>query len=154
MIKINRILAPIDFDAHRSKPLDLEEPNITLFKYGCEFASCFGAELHVLHVVHNITEIEICTHNAENAEKRKLNELLIQPSNPKVTIVREIRKGRPFVEIIKYAKEQSVDLIIMGTYGRKPLSHLLIGSEAENTVRKAPCPVLVVRYPEHEFIMP
>ena len=154
MIAISKILAPIDFDAHGTKPLDLKQPNISALKYACEFAGRFEAELHVLHVVQSILEIEICTHESEKAETKKLNELLIQPSSSKVTVVREIRKGRPFIEIIKYAKEQSIDLIIMGSHGRNALSHLLIGSEAENTVRKAPCPVLVVRHPEHEFILP
>jgi nucleotide-binding universal stress UspA family protein len=154
MIKINKILAPIDFDCYGAKPLDFEEPNIAALKYGCEFASRFDAELHVLHVVHVVTEIEMATHEHENEERKKLEELDVKIMNPNSTVVKEIRKGCPFIEIIKYAKEQDIDLIIMGTHGRKPLLHLLNGSEAENTVRKAPCPVMVVRHPEHEFVMP
>jgi nucleotide-binding universal stress UspA family protein len=42
----------------------------------------------------------------------------------------------------------------MGTHGRGAMAHLLIGSVAENVVRKAPCPVLTVRNPEHEFVTP
>ncbi|MBU0468186.1 MAG: universal stress protein [Candidatus Omnitrophica bacterium] len=154
MIKINKILIPVDFDNYARKSLDLAQPIIKALKYGCEFASRFDAELHVLHVVHNITEIEMCTQKAESDEKKKLNELLIQPTNQKVVIFREIRKGRPFIEIIKYAQEQSIDLIIMGTHRQKSLPHFFIGSDVENTVRKAPCPVLVVRHPEHEFVLP
>ena len=56
--------------------------------------------------------------------------------------------------ILRYAKEQQIDLIVMGTHGRGAVSHLLIGSVAENVVRKAPCPVLTIRHPEHDFIMP
>ena len=82
-----------------------------------------------------------------------MNDLLIEPLNPKVKVVRNVRKGRPYVEIITYTQEHSIDLIIMGTHGRKPLPRLLLGSEAEQTVRKAPCPVLVVRHPEHEFVL-
>ena len=53
--------------------------------------------------------------------------------------------GVPFQTIIDTAKEQGVDLIIMGTHGRTGLTHVLMGSVAENVVRLAPCPVLVTR---------
>ena len=62
--------------------------------------------------------------------------------------------GPPFLTIINYAKREPIDLIVMGTHGRGAIAHLLIGSVAENVVRKAPCPVLTVRHPEHEFITP
>ncbi|MCA9394580.1 MAG: universal stress protein [Candidatus Omnitrophica bacterium] len=129
-------------------------PNVAALKYGCEFAGRFGAELHILHVVEDITELEDCTHEAEREEAGVLHKLKIVPPAGGGKVVRAIRKGRPFVEIIAYAREQAVDLIIMGTHGRTSLPHLLIGSETENTVRKAPCPVLVVRHPEHEFVLP
>lgn len=154
MINISKVLVPIDFSSHGLDLLTFDQPNIAALKYGYEFASRFEAQLHVLHVVYNVSELEVCTHEDEKLAQKKLNDLVIQPSNSKIVIIREIRKGRPFIEIIKYSKEQSIDLIVMGTHGRKPLSHLLIGSEAENTVRKASCPVLVVRHPEHEFVLP
>ena len=53
--------------------------------------------------------------------------------------------GVPFQAIIDTATEKDVDLIIMGTHGRTGLTHVLMGSVAENVVRLAPCPVLVVR---------
>jgi nucleotide-binding universal stress UspA family protein len=56
--------------------------------------------------------------------------------------------------IVGYAKENDVDLIIMGTHGRGAIAHLLMGSVAERVVRTAPCPVLTVRHPEHEFVLP
>jgi len=60
---------------------------------------------------------------------------------------REAGEGVAFHEIIQAAKEQSVDLILMGTHGRSGLDHLILGSTAENVVRKSPCPVMVVRLP-------
>lgn len=64
------------------------------------------------------------------------------------------RCGKGFLEIILAAKEENVDLIVMGTHGRTGLSHVLMGSTAEKVVRMAPCPVLTVKHPEHEFVMP
>ena len=52
------------------------------------------------------------------------------------------------------ARKHGVDLIVMGTHGRAGLAHVLLGSVAERVVRKAPCPVLTVKHPEHEFVMP
>jgi nucleotide-binding universal stress UspA family protein len=56
--------------------------------------------------------------------------------------------------IVDFAKEINVDLIVMGTHGRGAVAHLLMGSVAERVVRTAPCPVLTVRHPEHEFVHP
>jgi nucleotide-binding universal stress UspA family protein len=55
---------------------------------------------------------------------------------------------------VNYAKETGADLIVMGTHGRGAMAHLLMGSVAERVVRLAGCPVLVVRHPEHEFLVP
>ena len=65
-----------------------------------------------------------------------------------------IRKGAPFLEIIRCAQEIEADLIVCGTHGRSGIKHALFGSVAEKVVRKAPCPVLSVRHPEQEFEMP
>jgi nucleotide-binding universal stress UspA family protein len=56
--------------------------------------------------------------------------------------------GYPSQEIVGYAQASDVDLIVMGTHGRGPIGHLLLGSVAENVVRRSPCPVLTVRKPE------
>jgi nucleotide-binding universal stress UspA family protein len=54
---------------------------------------------------------------------------------------------------VEFAKEAHVDIIVVGTHGRGPVAHLFMGSVAERVVRTAPCPVLVVRPYEHEFIL-
>jgi len=56
--------------------------------------------------------------------------------------------GEPAYEIITFAKEQAIDLVVVGTHGRTGLTHALMGSVAERVVRKAPCPVLTVRPPK------
>jgi universal stress protein A len=62
--------------------------------------------------------------------------------------------GKPFVEIIRVAREESADLIVVGTHGRTALAQILLGSTAELVVRKAPCPVLTVREGQHAFAAP
>ena len=51
-----------------------------------------------------------------------------------------LKVGSPFVEIVRYAKEQNIDLVVLGTHGHGPIAHMLMGSVAERVVRKAPCP--------------
>lgn len=72
----------------------------------------------------------------------------------KITVAPEIAEGKPFVEIIKAARNYDVDLIVMGTHGRTGLKSMLIGSVAEKVVRKAPCPVLTAKHPDYEFELP
>ena len=62
--------------------------------------------------------------------------------------------GRPYPTILDYASQQQVDMIVIATHGRGALTHMLLGSVTEKVVRKAPCPVLTVRHPEHEFVTP
>ena len=69
-------------------------------------------------------------------------------------VVREVRVGAAFMEIIDYARENEIDLIVIGTHGRSGLMHILMGSVAERIVRKAPCPVLTVKPEGHQFVMP
>jgi nucleotide-binding universal stress UspA family protein len=63
-----------------------------------------------------------------------------------------VRTGTAFLEIAEAAKSLEADLIIIATHGYTGLKHLLLGSTAERVVRSAPCPVLVVREHEHEFV--
>jgi nucleotide-binding universal stress UspA family protein len=63
-----------------------------------------------------------------------------------------VDSGIPFVEITSYAQKKNIDLIIVATHGTTGVEHILFGSTAEKIIRKAPCPVLVVRSEEHDFI--
>lgn len=62
--------------------------------------------------------------------------------------------GKRAIEIVRYAKEGDIDLIVMGTHGRGFVAHAVMGSVAEKVVRAAPCPVLTVHNAEHEFVIP
>ncbi|HRX79101.1 MAG: universal stress protein [Planctomycetaceae bacterium] len=66
---------------------------------------------------------------------------------------RSVRFGHPVEEICHYANKKGVDLIVMGTHGRSGLVQILLGSVAERVLRISPCPVLVVRHPDHEYLL-
>lgn len=151
MITLERILVPTDFS-------DYSKPAIT---YACELAERFSAELHVLHVVPPplvaapyIGAISDDMLQPEAAAKKELDEMEDPSFEQAAPVDRVLRMGTPFVEIVRYAKENAIDLIVMGTHGRTGVVHALIGSVAEKVVRKAPCPVLTVRPEGHQFVLP
>ena len=90
----------------------------------------------------------------ENRQKEMEEFIEREVTDASIKIEKSIRHGRPFLEIIQAAKDESVDLIVIATHGRGGLEHVLFGSTAEKVVRKAPCPVLSIRLPGHDFKMP
>lgn len=156
MIKLNKILVPTDFS-------DFSKPALT---YGCAMASRFDAELHLLNVCPDpvmlmpeaaaLGAINLNEH-AEALQKSATEQLQQLPpdgwENGK-EVIRTTDVGSPFLKIIQYAKDVEIDLIVIGTHGRSGLTHLLMGSVAENIVRKSPCPVMTVKPEGHQFVMP
>ena len=90
----------------------------------------------------------------EGSIEAELTRLARRAEAAEVEVATQHGIGVPFQEIVRQAEEHHADLIIMGTHGRTGLRHALLGSVAEKVVRKAPCPVLTVRHPEHEFVHP
>lgn len=152
MIQLKRILVPTDFSEYSDKAV----------LYGCELAAKFGAELHVLHSVElvPITYGEGAYFTPETQSELtkdaafRLGQIPDAEWREKLTVVHTTTEGHPFVQIVRYAKDNDIDLIVLGTHGRGAIAHMLLGSVAEKVVRKAPCPVLTVRDEEHEFVMP
>lgn len=72
----------------------------------------------------------------------------IRPANPNIGVKHVFLQGDPAAEIVGYAREQRLDLIVMGTHGRTGLDRILLGSVAEKVLRDAPCSVLVVKLPK------
>jgi nucleotide-binding universal stress UspA family protein len=146
MIEFKRILHPTDFS-------DSGSPSLSA---ACELASRFGAELHVLHVVQDVASIaaygvaeaylppEWRTEIREQAEQSLQN---VPPAElaGNMKIVRAIAEGSPYFEVVEYARQHAIDLIVMGTHGRTGIPHIFLGSVAERVVREAPCAVLVIR---------
>ena len=90
----------------------------------------------------------------QSLAQKQLEEMPNLPGTEDLKVVREVRVGPAFLEILRYAKKSDIDLIVIGTHGRTGIKHMLLGSVAEKVVRKAPCPVLTVAHPEREFVMP
>lgn len=70
-----------------------------------------------------------------------------------LNVRRVVRFGHPVEEICRYANQNAVDLIVMGTHGRSRLERILLGSVVERVLRISPCPVLVVRHPDHNYAL-
>ena len=156
MIAIKEILVATDFGAAADNAL----------RYGEELAREFGARLHVFHVTPNVFATSMdgygyaaipphVQEDIETAARRHMRERVSeedrQELHARTTVVTH---NSPAVAIAEYARQHAIDLIVMGTHGRGAVAHVLLGNVAERVVRTAPCPVLTVRDPEHEFVLP
>ena len=162
MIALKHILVPTDFS----------QTSEAAAKYGVALARAFNARLHLLHVetrhdLEIIVERELVVEKylsettaatlPKSVARELLKKVLTEQEDKELGaeyVLRASGRGGPYVEIVRYAGERNIDLIVMGTHGRGFVAHMLMGSVAEKVVRKAPCPVLTVRHPEHEFVLP
>ncbi len=152
LIGLKTILVPIDFSDNSKKAL----------RYAIPFAQQFKAELILMYVVEPTiypSDFGFGQVGFPNVEKelqdkavQEMQELIatMVPSTLQASSV--VDSGIPFVEITLYAQRKNVDLIIVATHGTTGVEHILFGSTAEKIIRKSPCPVLVVRAEEHDFI--
>ncbi|HTD67470.1 MAG TPA: universal stress protein [Candidatus Limnocylindria bacterium] len=146
-IRLKRILVPVDFSVTSRKAL----------QYAVSFAKQFSAEIILLHVVQPPVYFEgvvIAAYDdttIREASAKRLSEWRNETASG-ATVKANVRTGAPYHEIVLTAEETNTDLIIVGTHGRGGLARMLIGSTAERVVRHAPCPVLVVREREHDFV--
>jgi nucleotide-binding universal stress UspA family protein len=135
---------------------DFSPPSDAALAYGRALARTFGASLHLLHVVENyfLRPTASAPYMIQEAKTRMLDgQLTDEDRQLGARAVLEI-SDEPADTITDYAKAHNIDLIVMGTHSRRGLERLLVGSVAEHVIRTAPCPVLTVRHPEHEFIVP
>ena len=154
--RIKKILCPTDFSENSEHAL----------KYALALATLSQADLQLFHVVEPITypqsteffepvldEVELMM-KMETAFQQQLEDQVTTLKAQYPKIKGKLVTGNTFLEIIQAARDDDVDMIVMGTHGRTGLAHVLIGSVAERVVREAPCPVLTVKNPEHEFVKP
>jgi nucleotide-binding universal stress UspA family protein len=145
---------------------DFGEASNTALLYGRDLARRFGARLHVIHVVDllvahvgasegligNLQELQ----EDDEAQAERDVQALLSDEDRQMLRARTVvtTSSTPAEAIVDYAKAQNIGLIVVGTHGRRAMARLFVGSVAERVVRSAPCPVLTVRHPEHEFIVP
>jgi len=150
VIALKRILVTTDFSPESRKA----------FRYAVAFAKQFGAALDVVSIVEPVpmmsgpemSPIAVDPSATAKSTKQMLVEWIARevPSTVRATAL--VRQGRAFLEIVAVAQQRGADLIVISTHGYSGLMHVFMGSTAERVVRHAPCPVLVVRQHEHDFL--
>jgi nucleotide-binding universal stress UspA family protein len=133
---MNRILCPTDFSAGAERAL----------LHARTWARQTGAELHVLHVLVDPPgrDAEAPVHGSLT-QAREAMERLVERLGIERDAQRGVVRGPSVVEaILDHVRSEGIDLIVMGTHGRRGFRSLLIGSQTEALVRSAPCPVLAV----------
>jgi nucleotide-binding universal stress UspA family protein len=141
MLPIRTILHPTDFSSYSDHA----------FRLACSLARDYGARLVLVHVaelplivagegvllVPPVTDLEPLQQRLE----------LVRPEDAAIAVEHRLVQGDPPTEILTLAEQLHCDLIVLGTHGRTGLGRLLMGSVAEQVVRRAPCPVLTVKTP-------
>ncbi len=146
---IHRILVPIDFSEYSKNAL----------QYAIPYAVQFKAHLDLLYVVEptiypaDFSFGQVGFPNIEEELRKRgteeLQSLLHSEIKRAVPSEATVRTGKPFYEIFEFAREKSIDLIIIASHGHTGVEHILFGSTVEKVVRKSPCPVLVVPSIQH-----
>jgi universal stress protein A len=150
-IVLKHVLVPIDFSENSKKAL----------RYAIPLAEQFGASITLINIIEptvfpsdfgfgqmSFPDVEQELVKKAEDELREIGTSV----TTKTKIRTVVKSGIPFVEVTNFASEENVDLIIVATHGRTGVEHILFGSTAEKIIRKAPCPALVVRAEERDFI--
>jgi len=154
MLKIERILCPTDFSDFSDRAFD----------YGVSLARQYNAQLYLLHIVRPViigypeyaipdSVNEFYGELREHAEEQ-LREFAKVHNEGGVHTTVVVEEGVVTESILDFAQENAVDMIVIGTHGRRGLQRLTLGSVTERVLRKATCPVLAVRRPAHDFVAP
>jgi len=153
MSEFSRILCPVDFS----------EFSVRALHYAVSLAQHYRAKLFVQHVV----ELwrypsagfspgkyfdEFSQRLLQKGEE-KLQELLRTATDTEIQPEPVVQQGTAADSILAFATSRKTDLIVMGTHGRRGFDRLMLGSVTERVIRKAPCPVLAVRKPAHDFVV-
>jgi nucleotide-binding universal stress UspA family protein len=147
-MKIERVLFATDFS----------ESSRVALEYASRFASRAGARMYIVHV-DSLLDIKLPTFPPELAgstydapwghERHEIRQRLttVVPTVANVAYEHCYLTGSPVAQILKLAERERIDLIVMGSHGRTGLSKLLMGSVAEGVMRRAKCPVLILKLP-------
>ncbi len=143
MAEIKKVVIPVDFSSNTEKIVD----------YAMSVVDKLGAEGLFFHVVNDFEgwygtmmvhpSFTTMTNDLEKKSKEQIATLVNDYKEKKFTVDGDVAVGDAAEEIMKYAKKQNADMIIIGTHGVKGLEKILMGSTAERVVKNAPCPVLI-----------
>jgi universal stress protein A len=156
MVKVRKVLVLVDFSKSSEKAMH----------YGLQLARDRGARIYFLHMINQriIDAVQQLSSKGYKGDfiqamrkllsdrDKDLKEFVPEQLREGLEVEFLIRKGEPDEEIISIAKEFSIDLIVVGSQGHTAQPTASIGSVAQKVVSCAPCPVLVVRPLEHDFI--
>ena len=142
---VKRILVPIDFS----------EPSQYALWYACDLARAHDAHIDLLHVIEAPTFPSFYQIGAvalygqvpdlEARARGALARLITEAEHPRPPMALHVAHGHPVKEILAFVHAHEIDLVVIATRGLGRVSHFLLGSVAEKVVRRAACPVLVVR---------
>jgi nucleotide-binding universal stress UspA family protein len=148
-MKVERILFPTDFSEGSSHALP----------YAVDLAKHYNAKLYILHIIYDIakaTQSHVPHISTDELYKdlnawamKEMDNCCIEETRGLPNIEKKVLKGIPYDEILTFAENEKIDIIVIGTYGRTGLERFIFGSTAERVVRRAPCAVMTVRVPEH-----
>ncbi len=133
MFGTKRILYPTDFSPYSNQA----------YFQAVTLAEVHGASLTILYVLNPKTDALELHANDQDYWREQLEQ--IRPNNTKIPVSHVLLVGDPATAIPQYAAEAGIDMIVMGTHGRTGKERMLMGSVAEQTLRNAPCSVLVVK---------
>ena len=135
-------------------PIDFSECSIAVFPYAVDMARRFDAKLHLLFVARDISYLGAIDVPSETlmgtvaevaqAAENKMQSFCDRNLSDFPNYESKVVIGNPGEEIVKFADEQEIDLIIMGTHGRKGLDRIIMGSVADHVVKSASMPVLTI----------
>lgn len=146
---------------------DFSEDAEIAFVHAVDLAERYGAKLHVLHVLHSTLRYSP-TETTEHAPPgdvtyaspevvAKALEDLKRRYRDRLTQVRDVawvaKPGTAFVEILRYVRENAVDLIVMGSAGTSAKEPTHYGSTVEQVSRRAPCHVMAIKNPERAYTL-
>jgi nucleotide-binding universal stress UspA family protein len=145
MLPIQNILHPTDFS----------ERSEWAFRLACALARDYGSKLLVLHVSPPLVTAygDMVYTQPIDVTVKDLKAKLRQLQGPEgVPMEYRLEEGDPATEIVQTAQDAHCDLIVMGTHGRRGFGRLLMGSVAEQVLRRATCPVVTVKTPFPEAV--
>jgi nucleotide-binding universal stress UspA family protein len=118
---------------------DLSQYSLEALEYAQSFSLLYASRIFLLHVD------EHAHHRSGEQAVAALAEFVPRNIDPDLKLTQIVRSGHPAAEIIKFSREENVDLIVMATHGRTGVKHVLMGSVAEKVVRLSAVPVLTVK---------